>query len=852
VWSSAQPHNVRAMVESTFGSRWIEGVWEKEGDEVKEQRLQRGEGRLTGVWARDRMGLNAHEYGELRQSFRPDAARTHRLGNKVQTFKDLRKVAEHFQPTVADPNSEPEGVDRSSTYSFDESNIILLDDSPLKAIFQPWNQIVIPEFERTAFQSSREAALRLQAKPEATHDGMDEILLAVIGILEDLRGVNNVPAWVRAGGLTLLNSPSPRIGASSAQEPASTTVDAEPTLESLPSHETFDHWFADPNVLRHWIDRGKAALTRKGINLDIGLDTSDVSPGPHQLSRQLLPLSSEGTPQPSGEDLDELGEISGRHRRQSSRYSPTAPASRYSPSAPVDGSAGQDDPVDSSEWLLPPLTKPASGAGAPTSQTSEKNSKRQQQSESQSQSKPMKSDRPGPGPLLVDSWRTFRAVDVSLYLQDAASRLCPPHDISPLTSQQRESLLGAAKALRELAPDAIPGPNRRQPSMADPARSDLASMSTRPFEHPSEERMLSIGRRVANERNGEAWRKGVLGSNASISTKPGRKAARLDKKERRREAKQRDATAKGTATTPAQRTRGSGQTQALPQAQSRPSGSGTSNDAAPRSAKRPRGTPDATADTTVPKKKQKGKAAAAATAASATTKAKGGTSILEPTSNVAQGMVSLGDAAPVAAFASSESQANPDYMSEFVEMLLPPPPPPSAGSITRASHPSLRARLPTTTTAPPTHAAIAAASGPSEAPGTTGNTGTTGPAPGQKKKNAKLHINDIHTRYLAGGGTMPLVSFQKAYQRITSWDREMRNMENTIAEGSRRLGETGDRNGKGNGNRNGSGSGDGDGEDLGQTRAVVVRAEGKRESLRSKLEVLRKKVGGTLSLPLPQ
>jgi hypothetical protein len=37
---------------------------------------------------------------------------------------------------------------------------------------------------------------------------------------------------------------------------------------------------------------------------------------------------------------------------------------------------------------------------------------------------------------------------------------------------------------------------------------------------------------------------------------------------------------------------------------------------------------------------------------------------------------------------------------------------------------------------------------------------------------------------------------------------------------------------------------------LKETRKMVVRAEGKRENLRSKLEELRKKVGGTLSLPL--
>lgn len=65
VWSSAQPHNVRTMVETAFGPRWIEGVYNAEKGNKEDAGRLEGEGRLLGVWARDMMDLNPHDYGEF-------------------------------------------------------------------------------------------------------------------------------------------------------------------------------------------------------------------------------------------------------------------------------------------------------------------------------------------------------------------------------------------------------------------------------------------------------------------------------------------------------------------------------------------------------------------------------------------------------------------------------------------------------------------------------------------------------------------------------------------------------------------------------------------------------------------
>ncbi|BEJ11298.1 hypothetical protein CspHIS471_0107200 [Cutaneotrichosporon sp. HIS471] len=233
VWSSAQPHNVRNMVESTFEPDLHRGVWETEPREEKEGREARGDGRLLDVWARDKMGLSQAAYRQ-----------------KVQTVKDLRKVTDEYK-------------------AYDEKTTVLLDDSPLKAMHQPWSQVIIPEYDRPEFTDSRSAADHLWSTTTdfgvtpttadgSEEPGMDNILLGVIGILEALRGVDNVPGWVRTGHI---NTPE------KITEHPSHTI----TLADLPSDEGFVPWFKDAAAHAYWVKRGKEALTRRRIPVTHGL-----------------------------------------------------------------------------------------------------------------------------------------------------------------------------------------------------------------------------------------------------------------------------------------------------------------------------------------------------------------------------------------------------------------------------------------------------------------------------------------------------------------------------------------------------------------------------------------------------
>ncbi|TXT11047.1 hypothetical protein VHUM_01798 [Vanrija humicola] len=239
VWSSAQPHNVRHMVETTI------------------EREQRGEGRLLGVWARDKMNLG-NDYNR-----------------KVQTTKDLRKIRDHFYDELNDSR-------------FDESTMVLLDDSPLKAVYQPWSQIAIPEFDKPEYTASGIAAQRLNVRAAvrrvggreglrsqtaqdreqavdpasrmANEPGLDNILLAVIGILEASRHVQNFPAWVRAGGIQRPGQDLEKVG------------HGDVTHDDLPSHASFEHWFANKDSHKYWVERGIEALKRKDIEVTHGLN----------------------------------------------------------------------------------------------------------------------------------------------------------------------------------------------------------------------------------------------------------------------------------------------------------------------------------------------------------------------------------------------------------------------------------------------------------------------------------------------------------------------------------------------------------------------------------------------------
>ncbi|KAI5849491.1 NLI interacting factor-like phosphatase-domain-containing protein [Morchella snyderi] len=134
VWSSARPDNVSLMLKALFTPA--------------EKQM------LLAEWGRDTLGLTRLEFNQ-----------------KVQVYKRLDRVWEG-QYRVAFPMDG----------KWDQTNTMLLDDSPTKAVGQPYNHVEVSEFLGT-MREVRE----------------DRVLVNLVGYLEEIRWQGNVSAFIRAG-----------------------------------------------------------------------------------------------------------------------------------------------------------------------------------------------------------------------------------------------------------------------------------------------------------------------------------------------------------------------------------------------------------------------------------------------------------------------------------------------------------------------------------------------------------------------------------------------------------------------------------------------------------------------------
>ncbi|EJD52610.1 hypothetical protein AURDEDRAFT_142524 [Auricularia subglabra TFB-10046 SS5] len=188
VWSSAQPVNVKDMVEKVFGG-------------TRKQ--------LVAVWDRKYFNLSQKDYYK-----------------KSITLKNLEKPWNFLNAARA------EGKQHSA------ATTLLLDDSTVKASLQPYNHLCVTEFDETAAKHERllleleqmrvrsqiprpdenekkkqkrlrraEAAERAVLDENGEPRGHEDMLLAVIGVLDHIRHETNVANWIKNGGLWAVGPP---------------------------------------------------------------------------------------------------------------------------------------------------------------------------------------------------------------------------------------------------------------------------------------------------------------------------------------------------------------------------------------------------------------------------------------------------------------------------------------------------------------------------------------------------------------------------------------------------------------------------------------------------------------------
>ena len=112
IWSSSQPETVNAVCEKLFPGKKRKA--------------------LVAEWGRDKFGLSKSQYR-----------------SKIQVYKTLDTIWKNRQIQASYPGAAP---DRNSSgrSGWDQTNTILIDDSKLKALSEPYNILEIPEFTNTA------------------------------------------------------------------------------------------------------------------------------------------------------------------------------------------------------------------------------------------------------------------------------------------------------------------------------------------------------------------------------------------------------------------------------------------------------------------------------------------------------------------------------------------------------------------------------------------------------------------------------------------------------------------------------------------------------------------------------
>ncbi|KAE8209571.1 hypothetical protein CF327_g6463 [Tilletia walkeri] len=181
-------------------------------------------------------------------------------------------------------------------------NTLLLDDSPLKAALQPYNHLCVPEFDDQGAKRAKlvreELAKRyneaqgvemweqdlvvagdgeMERVWRETDSGgevwdakVDDVLLQLVGVLEEAKGQSNVAGWIRSGAVAGFGA-----GLGASKEAAQGKATRRPT-----SSESAGSWrkssspgpsasaSAAPVVTaREWAQKGRNALKRLGIPL---------------------------------------------------------------------------------------------------------------------------------------------------------------------------------------------------------------------------------------------------------------------------------------------------------------------------------------------------------------------------------------------------------------------------------------------------------------------------------------------------------------------------------------------------------------------------------------------------------
>ncbi|PWN94013.1 hypothetical protein FA10DRAFT_264606 [Acaromyces ingoldii] len=290
VWSSAQPQNVDAMTRAIFtpdqaaqllrvlardtllprrdysrkapSTKDLEIIWaalNRTTDDQHDVRLQsgnEGERRLLAE-ARDEQDRDSpddehdeEEQDAILKSFLKEGRSQNSSSTTINEM--LRGAARRSARRADDFVVNGLGQGEAGRRGWGPHNTLLLDDSADKARLQPYNHVLVSEFDA-------EKASRFRRR---TQDGLeedvDDSLLQAIGVLEHAKRHENVSAWIQQGGLGFFGGLK-QTGVQDEREEARTNEviedDDKPRLDEKPQNRTPTFWKGE----------GIKALARLGI-----------------------------------------------------------------------------------------------------------------------------------------------------------------------------------------------------------------------------------------------------------------------------------------------------------------------------------------------------------------------------------------------------------------------------------------------------------------------------------------------------------------------------------------------------------------------------------------------------------
>jgi hypothetical protein len=296
LWSSAQPQNVDHMARAILNPNQAEQLlrvyardtlvtrkfYSLKSPSVKD---------LEILWAALN---NLTSEGELKKRgeerlFAEARDREDRQIHKDQTA--LEKLHHLWNEKIVLPKENDNSGTYSDGFGYGPHNTLLLDDSVSKARIQPFNHLLVPEFD-----AARANVVKKYKKKQSNESGKEEegeetdqeeeveepedILLQVIGVLEHARYQKNVSSWIRFGGLGNLGNVADE---HPYKEALRKCVEEEVEDAERKAFKDWEAYFSSDlaqteedqgprlqvsvaeRTPTFWAEEGKRALTKKGI-----------------------------------------------------------------------------------------------------------------------------------------------------------------------------------------------------------------------------------------------------------------------------------------------------------------------------------------------------------------------------------------------------------------------------------------------------------------------------------------------------------------------------------------------------------------------------------------------------------